>query len=90
VAALGFTIRREKNQETGGDLDWLLPLFPSLPAVRNTVTCNKRKTQAVVLFYFFLRSGSFGSVSQFFFLFLAAYGSEVRASVVELQRGRGG
>jgi hypothetical protein len=48
-----FTIRREKNQETGGDLDWLLPLFPSPPAVRNTVTCNNRKTQAVVLFYLF-------------------------------------
>jgi hypothetical protein len=55
------------------DLAWLLLLFPPAPVVTPTVTCNKRKTEAVVFIIFFSFSDLILS-SLFFFIFLPLSG----------------
>jgi hypothetical protein len=51
----------------------LLLLFPPAPVVAPTVTCNKRKTQAVVFILFFSFSDLVLS-GLFFFIFLPLFG----------------
>jgi hypothetical protein len=50
------------------DRDRLLLLFPSLPAVRNTTTCNNRKrtTQSILVFISFVFEICFGFFSSSF------------------------